>query len=115
MCDDMVRTMLDEHFILWGGDTDNQVEALAVATLIGAERFPCLWVIMPGDRGNERLRAMGSIDERIGDGEMKPDAAVALLMVGLEELEIRRSERLARLEQQAEDRALREQQDREYE
>jgi len=103
---EFIRTMLDENFLLWGGDIA-RMETHQVSQMIHARQYPMFCVVLPVSVSE--IRVIGSLH-----GEVQLDAAVALLAACLEEMEMHRAEIVARREQQVEDRHLREQQDREY-
>lgn len=102
----LIRTMLDDSFLLWGGDIA-WMESLQVAQMIQAHQYPYFSVLLPIDSGE--IRIIGAVH-----GEVQLDTTVALLTSSLDEMELHRAETIARREQQVEDRRLREQQDREY-
>lgn len=104
---EFIRTMLNENFLLWGGDTA-RMESTRVAQMVHARGYPWFCVLLPASV--DEIRIIGA---RHGDVEV--DSVVALLTECLEDLETFRAEIIARREQQAEDRSLREEQDREYE
>lgn len=106
LSNDFVTTMLNESFVLWGGDVA-RMESHRVAMMIHARSYPCFCVLLPASI--DEVRVVGTLN-----GEMQVDAVVALLTHCLEEMESHRTEIVARREQQAEDRYLREEQDREY-
>lgn len=106
LSNEFVRHVLDESFILWGGDVA-RLEAHQVAQVIRARQFPCFCVLLPASI--DEIRVIGALH-----GQIIPDACTALLAACLEEMESHRSEILAQQLQHAEDRTLREQQDREY-
>lgn len=106
LSNEFIRTMLNESFILWGGDVA-RMESHRVAMMIHARQYPCFCVLLPASV--DEVRVVGALH-----GEMQVDAAVALLTACLEEMESHRSEIMARREQQAEDRNLRQEQDREF-
>jgi FAS-associated factor 2 len=105
---EIVRSMLDASFILWGGDAA-RMETLHVAAMMHSPQFqyPCLCVLLPANPDD--IRAIGAVH-----GQVQVDAAVALLTAGLEEMNSHQALDVARRAQHAEDRSLREQQDREY-
>jgi len=98
--------MLNESFLLWGGDV-SRMETHYVAQMIHVRQYPCFCVLLPASV--DEIRVIGALH-----GDVQVDAAVGLLTTCLEEMESHRTEIVARREQQAEDRHLREQQDREY-
>jgi len=104
---EFVRTMLDENFLLWGGDIA-RMESHHVAQMIHARQYPCFCVLLPASV--DEIRVIGAIN-----GEVQVDAAVALLAACFQEMESHRSEIVARQHQHVEDRNLRADQDREYE
>mmetsp|Transcript_24902 Transcript_24902/g.48484 ORF Transcript_24902/g.48484 Transcript_24902/m.48484 type:complete len:475 (+) Transcript_24902:45-1469(+) len=106
LSNDYVCTMLNENFLLWGGDI-LRVETHFVAQMMHARQYPCFCVLLPAN--DDEIRVIGALH-----GEVQVDAAVALLTTCLEEMDAHRAEIVARREQHAEDRSLREQQDREY-
>lgn len=103
---EFVRTMLDENFVLWGGDVA-RMETHQVAQMIHARQYPYFCVLLPASI--DEIRVIGA-----RHGEVQVDAVVALLTACLEEMDAHRAEIVARREQHQEDRYLREQQDREY-
>eukprot|EP00928_Gymnodinium_smaydae_P023181 TRINITY_DN19227_c0_g1_i2.p1 TRINITY_DN19227_c0_g1~~TRINITY_DN19227_c0_g1_i2.p1 ORF type:complete len:499 (-),score=148.16 TRINITY_DN19227_c0_g1_i2:112-1524(-) len=106
LCNDFVKSILDENFILWGGNI-SWMEAAQVSQLIHARQYPYLCALLPA-RGDE-LRVIGALE-----GNTEVDAAVALLTRCMEEMDSHRAEIVAHQAQQVEDRNLREQQDKEY-
>jgi len=106
LSNDYVCTMLNENFLLWGGDV-LRMETHFVAQMMHARQYPCFCVLLPANA--DEIRVIGALH-----GEVHVDAAVGLLTTCLEEMDAHRAEIVARREQQAEDRNLREQQDREY-
>jgi len=106
LSNDYVCTMLNENFLLWGGDV-MRVETHFVAQMMHARQYPCFCVLLPANP--DEIRVLGALH-----GEVQVDAAVGLLTTCLDEMDAHRAEIVARREQQAEDRSLREQQDREY-
>jgi len=103
---DFVKSMINENFILWGIDVARQ-QAQRLARMVHAREFPCFAVILPASVDDVRvIRAVS--------GDIQVDAIVAMLTECMDEMETHRAEIVARTEQQAEDRMLREQQDREY-
>lgn len=102
----LIRSMLDESFVLWGGDIA-RMESHQVSQMIRARSYPCFCVLLPASVDD--VRVIGVVT-----GEVQVDQVVALLTACLEEMESHRAEIVARREQQSEDRALREAQDREY-
>jgi len=103
---ELIRTVLDENFIVWGGDVA-RLEAHQVSQMIRVRQFPSFCVLLPASV--EEIRVIGALY-----GQIEPDAVLALLTANLEEMESHRSEIVAQQMQHAEDRNLREQQDREY-
>lgn len=103
---EFVRTMLDENFLLWGGDIA-RMETHQVSQMIHARQYPWFCVLLPASV--DEIRVIGALD-----GEVQVDAAVALLAACFEEMEGHRAEIVARREQYTEDRNLRTQQDQEY-
>mmetsp|Transcript_97369 Transcript_97369/g.270845 ORF Transcript_97369/g.270845 Transcript_97369/m.270845 type:complete len:465 (-) Transcript_97369:393-1787(-) len=103
---EFIRTMLDENFLLWGGDIA-RMEAHHVSQLIHARQYPWFCVLLPASV--DEIRVIGALN-----GEVQVEAASALLAACLDEMESHRAEIIARREQQVEDRQLREQQDLEY-
>lgn len=106
LSNEFVCTMLNEHFLLWGGDI-TRMETHFVAQMIHARQYPCFCVLLPTSA--DEIRVVGALH-----GEVQVDGAIGLLTACLEEMESHRAEIVARREQHAEDRYLREQQDREY-
>mmetsp|Transcript_83654 Transcript_83654/g.210858 ORF Transcript_83654/g.210858 Transcript_83654/m.210858 type:complete len:430 (+) Transcript_83654:95-1384(+) len=106
ICNDVVRTMLDENFLLWGGDIA-RMETHYVSQMIHARQYPCLCVLLPASV--DEVRVIGAVQ-----GEVQVDATISLLAACFEEMETHRAEMVARSAQQVEDRHLREQQDQEY-
>jgi len=106
LCNDMVREMLNENFVLWGGDIA-RMESTQVAQMIHARQYPCFCVLLPASL--DEVRVIGAVQ-----GEVHVDAAISLLAACFEEMESHRAEIVARSAQHVEDRNLREQQDREY-
>lgn len=106
LANEVIRTVLDENFILWGGDVA-RMEAHQVARMIHARQFPSFCVLLPASV--EEIRVIGALH-----GQIEPDAASALLAACMEEMETHRAEIVAQQAQRVEDRFLREQQDREY-
>jgi FAS-associated factor 2 len=106
LSNDYICTMLNENFLLWGGDV-LRVETHFVAQMMHARQYPCFCVLLPANA--DEIRVIGALH-----GEVQVDAAVGLLTTCLEEMDAHRAEIVARREQHAEDRSLREQQDREY-
>jgi len=106
LSNDYICTMLNENFLLWGGDV-LRVETHFVAQMMHARQYPCFCVLLPANA--DEIRVIGALH-----GEVQVDAAVGLLTTCLEEMDAHRAEIVARREQHAEDRNLREQQDREY-
>jgi len=103
---EFVRTMLNESFLVWGGDVA-RMESHRVAQFIRARQYPFLGVLLPASADEARV-----IGER--HGRVEVDAVVALLTQCLEEMETHRAQTVAHREQHLEDRSLREDQDREY-
>jgi len=103
---EFVRGMLDENFLLWGGDIA-RMESHHVAQMIHARQYPCFCVLLPASI--DEIRAIGILN-----GEVEVDQVVALLTSCLDEMETHRSEIQARQSQHVEDRNLREQQDQEF-
>jgi len=106
LANEFVRSMLDESFLLWGGDVA-RMESHNVSMMIHARQYPCFCVLLPASV--DEIRVIGALH-----GDIQVDAAVALLTSCLGEMETHRAELVARREQHVEDRQLREQQDREY-
>uniref|UniRef100_A0A7S4W5Z3 UBX domain-containing protein n=1 Tax=Alexandrium monilatum TaxID=311494 RepID=A0A7S4W5Z3_9DINO len=106
LSNDFVRTMLDENFLVWGGDIA-RMEAHQVAQLVHARQYPWFCVLLPASV--DEIRVIGALN-----GEVQVDQTSALLAACLDEMESHRAEIIARREQQVEDRQLREQQDQEY-
>jgi len=106
LTDDFIRGMLDENFLLWGGDIAS-MEAHRVSQMIHARQYPWFCVLLPASV--DEIRVIGALN-----GDIQVDAASGLLAACLDEMETHRAEIIARREQQAEDRQLREQQDLEY-
>jgi len=104
---EFIRTMLNENFLLWGGDTA-RMESTRVAQQVHARGYPWFCVLLPASV--DEIRIIGA---RHGDVEV--DSVVALLTECLEEMETFRAEIIARREQQNEDRRLVQEQNREYE
>jgi len=102
-----VRTMLDENFVLWGGDVA-RLESHQVSQMIHARGFPCLTALLPVSV--EEIRVIQRVH-----GQVEPDAAVAMLHACMDEMGSHRAELVARTEQHSEDRMLRQDQDQEYE
>ena len=103
---DVIRAVLDENFILWGGDVA-RMEAHQVSRMIHARQFPSFCVLLPASV--EEIRVIGALH-----GQIEAEAAQALLAACMEEMETHRAEIVAQQVQRVEDRFLREQQDREY-
>mmetsp|Transcript_74541 Transcript_74541/g.189128 ORF Transcript_74541/g.189128 Transcript_74541/m.189128 type:complete len:433 (-) Transcript_74541:73-1371(-) len=103
---EFVCSMLDSSFLFWAGDV-SRGETHAVAMMVQAVETPCLAVILPASVDD--VRVLGIVS-----GEVQGDSVVALLTSCLDEMDAHRAESVARTEQQAEDRMLREQQDQEY-
>jgi len=103
---EFVRTMLDDSFLVWGGDVA-RMEPHRVAQFIRARQYPFLGVLLPASV--DEARVIGA-----RQGQVEVDAIVALLTQCLEEMESHRAQITAHREQQIEDRNLREDQDREY-
>lgn len=103
---DLIRTQLDENFIVWGGDIA-RLEAHQVAQSIRVRQFPSFSVLLPASV--EEIRVIGALH-----GQIELDAVTALLTACMEEIETHRSEIMAQQFQRDEDRSLREQQDLEY-
>mmetsp|Transcript_19068 Transcript_19068/g.44840 ORF Transcript_19068/g.44840 Transcript_19068/m.44840 type:complete len:466 (-) Transcript_19068:283-1680(-) len=106
LSNDFVRTMLDENFLLWGGDIA-RMEAHHVSQIIHARQYPWFCVLLPASV--DEIRVIGALN-----GQVQVDATSELLAECLDEMESHRAEIIARREQQVEDRQLREQQDQEY-
>lgn len=106
LTNEFVRLMLDENFLLWGGDICT-MESHRVAEMIHARQYPCFCVLLPASI--DEIRVIGALN-----GAIQVDATVALLTSCLEEMSMHRSEIIARREQYSEDRSLREDQDREF-
>lgn len=106
LSEDFIRGMLDENFLLWGGDIAS-MEAHRVSQMIHARQYPWFCVLLPASA--EEIRVIGALN-----GDIQVDAASGLLAACLDEMETHRTEIIARREQHAEDRQLREQQDLEY-
>jgi len=104
---EFIRTMLDENFVLWGGDI-TRMEAHHVSQMVHARQYPCFCVLLPASV--EEIRVVGSLH-----GEVRTEAAVGMLSACMEEMDVHRAEIVGRQAQHQEDRSLREQQDREYE
>lgn len=107
LTNDFVRSMIDEHFVLWGGDIA-WMESHNVAQMIRVRQYPCFCVLLPASI--DEIRVIGMLH-----GDVVVDAVVGLLTTCMEEMDAHRAEIAARQEQHAEDRSLREQQDSEYE
>lgn len=106
LANEVIRTVLDENFILWGGDVA-RMEAHQVARMIHARQFPSFCVLLPASV--EEIRVIGALH-----GQIEAEGAQALLAACMEEMETHRAEIVAQQVQRVEDRYLREQQDREY-
>lgn len=106
LSNEFVRTMLDDSFLVWGGDVA-RMESHRVAQFIRARQYPFLGVLLPASV--DEARVIGA-----RQGQVEVDAIVALLTQCLEEMETHRAQIVAHREQQIEDRNLREDQDREY-
>mmetsp|Transcript_81959 Transcript_81959/g.171520 ORF Transcript_81959/g.171520 Transcript_81959/m.171520 type:complete len:464 (-) Transcript_81959:80-1471(-) len=106
LADETVRNMLNENFVLWGGDTA-RMEAHHVAQMVRARRYPCFCILLPASV--EEIRVLGTVQ-----GDVQVEEAVHLLMNCLEQMETHRAEIMARNMQHVEDRELRQQQDREF-
>eukprot|EP00747_Dinoflagellata_sp_TGD_P165079 gnl/TRDRNA2_/TRDRNA2_185899_c0_seq1.p1 gnl/TRDRNA2_/TRDRNA2_185899_c0~~gnl/TRDRNA2_/TRDRNA2_185899_c0_seq1.p1 ORF type:complete len:500 (-),score=118.63 gnl/TRDRNA2_/TRDRNA2_185899_c0_seq1:150-1541(-) len=104
---EFVRTMLDDSFLLWGGDVA-RMESHNLAQMIHTRQYPCFCVLLPASI--DEIRVIGMVH-----GEVEVDQVVALLTGCLDEMDSHRAEIVARREQHAEDRSLRSEQDREYE
>lgn len=107
LCCEGVRMMLDENFVLWGGDVA-RLESHQVSQMIHARGFPCLTALLPVSV--EEIRVIQRVH-----GQVQPDAAVAMLHACMDEMGSYRAELVARQEQHSEDRQLRQDQDQEYE
>lgn len=107
LCSEAVRNMLDENFVLWGGDVA-RLESHQVSQMIHARRFPSLTALLPVSV--EEIRVIQRVD-----GQVQPDGAVAMLHACMDEMDTHRTELMARQEQHHEDRQLRQDQDTEYE
>lgn len=103
---DAVRQLLDENFLLWGGDVLRR-ESHQVAQLIHARQYPCFTALLPVSV--DEIRVIGMVA-----GQVEPDAAIGLLAQCMEEMEGYRAELIARQVQHQEDRHLRQEQDQEY-
>lgn len=103
---EFVRQVLDENFVVWGGDIA-WMESHHVSRMIHARQYPHFSVILPASIDD--IRVIGALE-----GDTEADAAVALLTACMGEMDSHRAEIVARREQHAEDRSLRESQDREY-
>jgi len=103
---ELIREQLDANFVVWGGDVA-RMEAHQVSQMIRVRQFPSFCVLLPASV--EEIRVIGALH-----GQIDRDAAFALLTHCMEEMESHRSELVAQQVQHAEDRNLREQQDREY-
>lgn len=103
---DLIREQLDENFVVWGGDVA-RMEAHQVAQMIRVRQFPSFCVLLPASV--EEIRVIGALH-----GQIEVDAAFGLLTACMEEMASHRAEIVAQQAQHAEDRNLREQQDREY-
>jgi len=106
LSNDFIRMMLDENFLVWGGDI-TRMESHRVAQMIHARQYPCFCVLLPASV--DEIRVIGALN-----GDIQVDPTVALLTTCLEEMEMHRSEIVARREQHVEDRSLRQEQDVEY-
>merc|ERR1712063_149445 len=84
------------------------MEAHRVSLMVRAQHYPCFCVLLPVAGGE--FRTLGALN-----GNVQVEAAVRLLTHCADEMDTHRAEIVARDEQHAEDRSLREQQDREYE
>mmetsp|Transcript_29280 Transcript_29280/g.53973 ORF Transcript_29280/g.53973 Transcript_29280/m.53973 type:complete len:430 (-) Transcript_29280:174-1463(-) len=103
---EIIRAMLNENFLLWGKNAAS-MDSQRVAQIVQARQYPCLSALVLAS--SDDIRLVGSLH-----GQVQVDEVLALLTSCLEEMETRRSEIVARREQQAEDRHLRMEQDREY-
>jgi FAS-associated factor 2 len=106
LSNEFIRMMLDENFLLWGGDIA-RYEVHQLAQMVHARQFPCFCVLLPASV--EEIRVIGALH-----GDVGREATTGLLTRCLEEMETHRSEIIARQEQHKEDRSLRESQDQEY-
>jgi len=106
IANDFIRGILDENFLLWGGDIA-RMEAHQISQMVHARQFPCFCVLLPASV--EEIRVIGALN-----GDVSTEGTVALLTKCMEEMETHRAEIVARQEQHKEDRSLREDQDREY-
>mmetsp|Transcript_112722 Transcript_112722/g.323922 ORF Transcript_112722/g.323922 Transcript_112722/m.323922 type:complete len:491 (+) Transcript_112722:184-1656(+) len=106
LADQNVRQMLDENFVLWGGDAASP-SVRGVVRLTRTREYPSLSVLLPAAVDDIQL-----INSMSGQAEL--DMAVALLTACMDDMQMHRAAIVARTEQFAEDRQLREQQDREY-
>lgn len=106
LSNEALRSMLDGGFLVWAGDASG-TEGRSVTRVVRAREYPSFSVILPASADD--VRVIGSVG-----GNIEVDGAVALLTACLDEMEMHRAEIVARTEQHAEDRQLRQQQDREY-
>eukprot|EP00929_Paragymnodinium_shiwhaense_P008347 TRINITY_DN112299_c0_g1_i1.p1 TRINITY_DN112299_c0_g1~~TRINITY_DN112299_c0_g1_i1.p1 ORF type:complete len:463 (-),score=128.57 TRINITY_DN112299_c0_g1_i1:252-1640(-) len=106
LANEFVRSVLDENFVVWGGDTGRR-ESHQIAQMIHARQYPYFCVLLPAQ--GEEIRVIGALQ-----GDAQVDGAIALLTSCLEEMDSHRAEIVALREQQAEDRSLRAAQDQEY-
>lgn len=106
LCNELVRTMLNENYMLWGGDVA-RMETHYVSQMVRSRQYPSFCVLLPVSV--EEVRVIGMVQ-----GDVQVDAAISLLAACYEEMDTHRSEIAAMRAQQVEDRHLREEQDREY-
>lgn len=106
LANDIVREMLNNDFCFWGGDIA-RMEAHRVGQIVQARHYPWFCVLLPASVDD--IRVIGSVQ-----GNIEVDATIALLTSCMDEMEMHRSEIIARREQHAEDRVLREDQDKEF-
>mmetsp|Transcript_134344 Transcript_134344/g.388881 ORF Transcript_134344/g.388881 Transcript_134344/m.388881 type:complete len:472 (+) Transcript_134344:81-1496(+) len=102
-----LRAMLDDSFIVWGGDVSS-VQVRSITGFADTIEHPSLSVFLPASIDDTQLIGVvpGTVDS--------VETAAALLTSCLDDLEAHRASLVARHEQHAEDRNLRELQDREY-
>ncbi|CEM12143.1 unnamed protein product [Vitrella brassicaformis CCMP3155] len=105
--DEFVRSMLDEHFLVWGDELRHR-EGDRVARLLRCRRYPHMSIVLPASL--DELRQIA-----IMEGEINRDNVVANLTQCLEHMEQHREEIRRRQAQHEHDRLLRAQQDAEYE
>lgn len=106
LANDLFNDMLSESFFVWGGDLKRR-DTLTAAQTLNVRQFPNMSVVLPASSTD--IRVLGTMS-----GAIQADSFLALLTACVEDLETHRVESFVALEQQVEDRLLREQQDHEY-